>query len=194
VVFRPTIVVPACLVASLLAPAGASGAGQAGNPQVLVVFQNVARAPARMVEEAQAEVSRLFKDIGVEIVWAAEMPVDYRNVRMLALTHLEPSPNAVSGAVLGFTQTIPEGRGTRAYVFFSRLIRMAHKFSVMTDKLLAVAMAHELGHTLLPDASHAATGIMRAPWDYFDLRAASKGELHFSKDSAVLIRQRAAGR
>jgi len=46
-----------------------------------------------------------------------------------------------------------------------------------------------LGHTLLPDASHHAKGIMRAPWDYFDLREASGGRLHFSTESAVLMRR-----
>jgi hypothetical protein len=156
------------------------------------VFQNAARVSAGLVERAQAEVSRHFREIDIEIVWVAEIPRDYQGVRVVALTRYEPSSSGASGTVLGFTQTVPGGRGTRAYVFFPRVMRMAQKFDVMLEKVLAVAMAHELGHMLMPDAAHASQGIMRAPWDYFDLRAASNGRLRFSKESAALIRRQAA--
>jgi hypothetical protein len=90
---------------------------------------------------------------------------------------------------MGFTQTVPGARGLRAYVFLPRVFRVARKFNVDVDRLIAAAAAHELGHTLLPDASHHANGIMRAPWDYFDLREASHGRLRFSAESAVLMRR-----
>jgi hypothetical protein len=192
VVFRLTTVVPVSLGAVLLVSAGASSAGAADRPQVFVMLQNVARAPAGLLERAQTEVSRLFRHIDVEIVWTLRIPPDHRNMRTLVLTDFEPNPSAAPPLVLGFTQSAPDVRGTRAYVFLPRVLRMAQKFNVMSDKLLAAAIAHELGHTLLPDASHAASGIMRAPWDNFDLRAVSGGWLQFSEDSARLIRRTAS--
>jgi hypothetical protein len=176
----------------LLVPSRAFCAAPVDQPQVFVVFLNVAKLSAGLVERAQTEVSRIFKEIDIEIVWVAEIPRDYQRVRVLSVTGYEPSSSEAAGTVLGFTQTVPEGRGTRAYVFYPRIVRMAQKFNVMLEKLLAVAMAHELGHMLMPDASHGAQGIMRAPWDYFDLRAASNGRLRFSKESAGLIRLQAA--
>ena len=179
----------ACVAGVLLVPVRTIYAKQADNRRVCVVFQNVAGLPLDQVERVQTEVSRLFRQIDIELHWMAEMPVDYAGVRMLAVTKNDPADQAVPAAVMGFTQTVPGSRGTRAYVFFPRVLRVARKFNVALEPLLAVAAAHELGHTLLPDASHHAKGIMRAPWDYFDLREASGGRLHFSTESAVLMRR-----
>jgi hypothetical protein len=54
---------------------------------------------------------------------------------------------------------------------------------------LAVAIAHELGHMLLPDGRHAKHGLMTAPWDSSHFRSAAAGLLLFSPESARLIQQ-----
>ena len=186
-VFQSTLAL-ACAAGVLLVPAPATCAEQADALRVLVVFQNVAGIPPDQVERVQREAARLFRQIDIDIEWIAEMPAEYDGVRMLALTRWEPADQAAPASVMGFTQTVPGGRGRRAYVFLPRVLRTAQKFNVEVDRLMAVAIAHELGHTLLPDASHAAKGIMRAPWDYFDLRAVSSGRLRFTEESAVLMR------
>ena len=178
----------ACVAVALLVPAPAVHAGQANPLRVLVVLQNVAGIPQDQVDRVQTEAARLFRQIDIAIEWIAETPKEHAGVRMLALTKWEPIDQSVPAAVMGFTQTVPGGRGRRAYVFLPRVLRTARKFKVEVERLMAVAIAHELGHTLLPDASHAAKGIMRAPWDYFDLRLASHGRLRFSEESAVLMR------
>ena len=45
------------------------------------------------------------------------------------------------------------------------------------DKVLATAIAHELGHMLLPDGKHARAGLMRPLWDGNDFRLAGAGLL-----------------
>ena len=55
--------------------------------------------------------------------------------------------------------------------------------------VLAHAMAHEIGHLLLP-YGHSATGLMRAEWDRKDLRLAVHGRLNFTAEQATLIRIR----
>ena len=179
----------ACVAGVLLVPVRTIYAKQADNRRVCVVFQNVAGLPLDQVERVQTEVSRLFRQIDIELQWMAAMPADHSGVRMLAVTKYEPADQSAPSAVMGFTQTVPGARGTRAYVFLPRVLRAARKFNVEVDRLMAAAAAHELGHTLLPDASHHATGIMRAPWDYFDLREASHGKLQFSPDTAALMQR-----
>jgi hypothetical protein len=53
----------------------------------------------------------------------------------------------------------------------------------------AVAIAHEIGHMLLPDGKHAKSGLMAAPWDPSHFRSASAGLLLLSEASAELIRR-----
>ena len=55
--------------------------------------------------------------------------------------------------------------------------------------VLAHAMAHEIGHLLLP-YGHAATGLMRADWDAKDMRLAVHGRLNFTSEQAELIQTR----
>jgi hypothetical protein len=67
--------------------------------------------------------------------------------------------------------------------------RASQAFTASLDKVLAVAIAHELGHMLLPSGKHSKFGLMRAPWDANHFRSASAGLLTFSDDSARRIRQ-----
>jgi hypothetical protein len=166
-----------------------TGAAQSPRHRLLVVFQNTARLPTSQVYRSQTEVSRLFQDIDIDIVWAAAAPATEPAALVLSVVKMEPSDHAVPPRVLGFTQSVAGARGARAYVFYRRVLRACQKFNADLDMLLAVAIAHELSHTLLPDGEHAVRGIMRAPWDADDVRAASDGRLRFSSESAALIRQ-----
>ena len=79
----------------------------------------------------------------------------------------------------------------RAYVILAAGRASLSKFNTAVDKVLAVAIAHELGHMLLPDGKHAKAGLMRAPWDGNAFRSAAAGLLVFSPDSAALVRREA---
>jgi hypothetical protein len=57
---------------------------------------------------------------------------------------------------------------------------------------LAYAMAHEIGHLLLPAPSHAISGIMNADWDGHDFRDMAAGGLRFTAAQANAIRARAS--
>jgi hypothetical protein len=106
---------------------------------------------------------------------------------------------AVAATALGATPSTPEYRGLMAYVFYNRVERIARMYLNTSRKrgnydidnvtVLAHAMAHEIGHLLLP-YGHAATGLMRAEWDAKDLRLAVHGRLNFTTQEAELIRAR----
>jgi hypothetical protein len=65
--------------------------------------------------------------------------------------------------------------------------RQVERDDIYTLIVLAHAMAHEIGHLLLP-YGHSATGLMRADWNAKDLNLAIDGRLNFTSEQAELIR------
>jgi hypothetical protein len=154
--------------------------------EIRVILQNDGVAPADVVARSQSEVTDLFRSIDVEVTWVNEPVDETRGVRVVKITNWEPPNRAVGTAALGVTYTGEHGT-KRAYVIWPRVQRLAQRASVRLDSLLAVAIAHEMGHMVLPEGSHAKRGVMRETWDANDLRSASAGLLKFSRESAVMI-------
>jgi len=175
-------------VCSVLAEAAAT---QAGRPALTVMVQNDAGAPRDVVDHARVEVTRLFELIGVGLDWVERVPSTDHRLRVIALTTWEPPEKRLAPSVLGYTQTAPGHRGIRAYVFWRRVERASQTYTADLEKVLAVAIAHEIGHMLLPNSKHDKFGLMRAPWDANHFRSASAGLLTFSSDSASRIRRQA---
>ena len=61
--------------------------------------------------------------------------------------------------------------------------------STIASSECAHAMAHELGHLLLP-YGHSATGLMRANWDEADRRRAVRRQMNCTPEQAESIRAR----
>src|SRR5262249_38908584 len=78
------------------------------------------------------------------------------------------------------------------YVFYERVRAEAERYDVSTALVLACAMAHELGHLLLPAPGHSRDGLMRPCWTRDDFQRASQGTLRFSSEQAKQIRAAAA--
>ena len=103
----------------------------------------------------------------------------------------------VAMTALGGAAGTREHRGRVAYVFYNRVEHIARTYLNTSRRratndidnviVLAHAMAHEVGHLLLP-YGHSATGLMRADWDGKDLRLALHGQLKFTAAQAELIR------
>ena len=62
---------------------------------------------------------------------------------------------------------------------------LTNSIGASASQVLSVAIAHEIGHLLLPEPAHADEGIMRAPWDGDALDG-----LLFTASEGELIRQR----
>jgi hypothetical protein len=153
------------------------------------MIHNPANVPPDIVGRARDEVARLFGLIGVEIVWVRQVPPPGTRVRIVSLVTWEPNEDQAPASALGYTLTGPGTRGVLAYVFWPRVERGAVKFTARLDYVLAVAIAHEIGHMLLPDDSHARHGLMEAYWNSGHFRLASAGLLHFSPETTEMIRQ-----
>jgi hypothetical protein len=52
----------------------------------------------------------------------------------------------------------------RAYIHYSRVLAYATRTMSDSRCVLALVLAHEIGHMLLPEPSHTTSGLMRANW------------------------------
>lgn len=172
----------AITVSVLLTPLTTWAGVAAGRLRIVLVNDDV--VPEAIVTRARAEVTRIYAQIGVEIVWAVGS-YDGSRVRVVKLTTWEPDDRRRSATALGVTVTGERSR--RAYVIWPRVENVARRSAVGLDAMLAVAIAHEIGHILLPQNAHGKRGSMRETWDANDLRLAAAGLLGFSRESEVTI-------
>jgi len=156
---------------------------------VRVILHNDGIAPVDVVEGAQREVARLFAMIDVAVIWVSDPVDDPRSVRYVKVTNWEPSDAKIPVTTLGVTFAGERGTGKRAYVMWTRVQRYAWRHAVGLDTMLAIAIAHEIGHVVSPKNAHTSSGLMRETWDANDLRLASAGMLSFSRESATKIAQ-----
>lgn len=164
----------------------------------LVVFlqlANVGGVPASTVEYAQTEAVRLYRDIGVDLEWSRTglAPADRAStIRIVLMAYETGGLQQRSDTVMGAALRTTLGTGV-AYVFYRRVEAEAARHSVPVASVLAAAIAHELGHLLLPDGihgGHSRDGLMRACWNRNDFRRAEQGLLRFSAVEALRIRNR----
>lgn len=159
---------------------------------IVLHMSNAADVPGPILEDAQREVVRLYRDIGVEMEWhrpPAAYPAHAEIVRVILIPYesgeLHRRPKVVMGAALRTEH------GTRLAYVFSRQVKMqADHFGVSNTSVLACAIAHEIAHLLLPSGDHSLLGLMRACWDRDDFGRAERGQLRFTAEEAALLRGR----
>jgi hypothetical protein len=175
-----------------VAPAAAATLDDGARPGTRVLLVNEAGVPATMVSSVQAEVTRLYALIDVDVEWVTRVPGPAARVQVVSVVAWEPEARDLATTVLGFAPKRPGTRGTLSYVFFARVERTAQRFKVRVDNVLAVAIAHELAHMVLTGTAHVPSGLMQETWDDIRLQQASAGLLLFSADSAASIRRSVA--
>jgi hypothetical protein len=157
---------------------------------LVLQISNYSGAPPAIVRQAQAEVTRVYAEIGVPLEWSE--PTDERgdhqpSTRIVLLPYetgdLRLSEKQVMGAAVR-----TRGGNAIAYVYYRRVQTESVRYQVSTGLVLACAIAHELGHLLLPGAAHAPAGLMRACWNRDDFNRADQGQLRFLPDEVARIR------
>jgi hypothetical protein len=160
---------------------------------IVLHMSNAAGVPGPALEDAQREVVRLFRDIGVEMEWhrpATAYSADTDMIRVILVPYETGDLQWRSRIVMG--AAIRTEQGTKlAYIFSRQVERQADHFGASRTLVLACAIAHEIAHLLLPSSDHSALGLMRACWDRDDFGRAERGQLRFSPEEAALLRGRA---
>ncbi len=152
---------------------------------IVIVLQlsNLSGAPPPIVEHAQSEVARMYAAIGVSIHWAAPAATPALAIRVVLLSSETGDLRLSANTGMGAAVRTPAGTGVQ---------ERAEAYAVSSALVLACAMAHELGHLLLPSREHGADGLMRALWRRDEFQQADQGQLRFSADEGERIRARMA--
>lgn len=75
-------------------------------------------------------------------------------------------------------------------LYIDAILDVARRYGQPVGRVLGIALAHEMGHVLLPPPSHSASGIMQPSWEGDDIRHAIDGDTHFTEQQALLMRDR----
>jgi hypothetical protein len=145
---------------------------EAERPAVVLHVQNWAEVSQGDLARAKAEVDNIFADAGVDVAWAEGAPpkdgVEQNAVRrprrisVMLLNITRDSQAGAEGCALG----LAVASRSAAYVFFNRLLAATRNRPVDLPVVLGRAVAHEVGHVLLPPGRHSKHGLMRAELDF----------------------------
>ena len=118
--------------------------------------------------EAERLATEVYARIGVRVVWtdgcaagaagdgALHLDVILLSAEMTARRQPTPGP-------MTFGQASRETR--RAFIYSARVINHAIQTASDPRWVLALVLAHEVGHMLLPQYSHSTSGLMRPYWE-----------------------------
>jgi hypothetical protein len=148
---------------------------------------------------ARETTIRIFGRAGIEVRWI-DLPPD-TCVRpqgshgfMVVIAPQAPK-GWTSPYSMGFAPGGTEGHG-RAYVFMNLVKEFIDRFNGESDAdrilglILGHAIAHELGHLLIPGEAHTLDGIMKPRWAYSQWREAVEGSMRFDPRHEAIMRER----
>src|SRR4051812_8126003 len=139
--------------------------------EVAISVSDYAAVPPRELARAQSKVTDVYSAAGIELRWTMTRParlsrqrVDAGARQLVMLILGAGMSDRIVGPrdVVGLAPATLTASGRLAYVFYDR-VRTAVPEHDNVDSL-ALVIAHEIGHLLLPDGAHSDTGIMRADW------------------------------
>ena len=164
------------------------------------IYDYVGLAPDTLTD-AQRLAANFYVPIGLAIDWAptfrphGRKDPNHEYGRLQDFTINVLSPSMVARATwapdaLGTAVVAPSGGGSIAYVLYDRLKNAAAASGWQVKDLLALVIAHELAHLLLPPGSHSPDGLMRSGWDVAELRRIQLNSLAFTSGQVAGIRDR----
>ena len=182
------------------------------NPTIFIHVYDYADVPKGTWTRAMRGASEIFRRAGVATKWGrckasgtgcvqGEPAADFGEAPGLTLRILPRFTayhSKFTEGATGFALVAAEaGNAAYAAVFYDRVALMVQQIGhsgereEMLGEVLARVMAHELGHLLLGSNSHSRSGIMRARWNWQDLRPLDAGRSHFTSAQAEIIRSQA---
>jgi len=153
---------------------------------VVLRIQNQARIPDPVLMVSQSMVAAIYARAGIGLTFATGAA----DFNIVLLSRATGEKMHAPGDLLGFTPHGEFTRGRMAYVLQSRVDEVAEGYSARRPVVLGAAIAHEVGHLLLPVNAHSKTGIMRPSFTQADFRSAAAGQLLFTDEQSLQIRSR----
>jgi hypothetical protein len=176
---------------AILTP-GESRARTSQAPAVRVVVHDSASAGQSTLAEAREFSARVFQGAGIAIDDALETSTCVAGATFCVQVLLRPSHSQFEPGKVKTMGVALAADANRAVVsvFLDAVADIARRYGQPVGKVLGIALAHEIGHVLLPPPSHSATGIMQPSWEGDALRHAISGEIGFTARQASLMRDR----
>lgn len=155
---------------------------------VNVVVRIGSGVPPLIARRGIREATRIFRRGGVVIEWRDSAVGHEHSCLHLMLLRHDAIRGGASRAALGTTPRGPGESGRISYVFLEPIEILASSHSVDVALFLGAAIAHELGHLLLPDRDHTKEGLMRPSWGGAEAKAANRGALRFLPSDFTAMR------
>jgi hypothetical protein len=164
-------------------------------PRITVLVYNTAKVRAAILDRAEKEAARIYRDAGIELEWrlcpcgqqAGPRPLLLRIIPRLFVSNLA----GFRDEHLGFAPS-GQGDGVLATIFYHRVEELTKGGD--PSCVLGHAIAHELGHLLLGQKAHSLTGLMRPHWSRGDLKRADGELLQFTPEQAERLRANVSAR
>lgn len=156
-------------------------------PTVVVAIHDSARVEPAVLDAARARVSAVFSRAGVEVAWDDAGATGFRVQVLLRPRNPQSAPG--KPRVMGVALAADERRAVLS-LYFDGVTDVARRHGAPVSDVLGIALAHEMGHVLLPPPSHSRDGIMKASWEGDDIRHALLSELAFTDVQAEQMRTR----
>lgn len=187
----------------LIACGWSSTAEAQSHPETLdVTLIDYGKRPPLTLMAARDKAAQVLSAAGVRTSWrfcegASERPGGRACTGegpLAVVVRLVPGRQAknwkFSGSTCGYALVGgPDQFGRLALVDLDCVDRMAGSVERRRPAALGHVIAHELGHLLLGGGSHAESGLMSARWSKPEMNALYRGDLSFSDEEAIRLRQ-----
>jgi len=166
------------------------------DPVLAVLVYNFSEASPELIDRAERETQRIFGQAKIHVSWidcpirkvptarsaCYEEPLPGQ-IRLRILKH--PSEHSFRNSIFGFA--IAPLFATVYYESAERLTRISRNAEIDLSVVLGCLIAHEIGHLLLGENRHSASGIMKAQWELKQLQLAMMGSLLFLPEERALL-------
>jgi hypothetical protein len=191
-------ILKACFLAGVIWTAGLAGDEPAIPWSVRIYYY--ANVPEPVLLAAQAEAARIFLQAGIDVLWIrcagsdeefAASPHKFGACAQAPRTvTVRIEPVSLAGQTSRLPSSVAAAAEERVEIVYGRLLEFSSEQNFKPGLLLAHVMAHELGHVLLGERSHASEGIMIPTFRNKDLYRAQRGRLLFTAKQAQRMRMR----
>jgi hypothetical protein len=176
--------------------------GKEPDLRITVIVYNYAAVSGKVLAEAKAAGTRIFRETGIEVEWldcplSPERAVEYPSCQMppgpdrLAIRVVSRAMAArlrLPPRVFGFALLTDDGSFPLVASVFADDAKGPGFEDVEPGAFLGNIIAHELGHLLLAVAAHSDSGIMRDHWQRSDLEFIAQGYLYFTRKERERLR------